>query len=138
MPLKVLYEDNHLIAVFKPAGLLVQGDETGDKCLMDEVKNWLKEKYDKSGNLVHYLRKDKNKNITTVFDKPQKDEQRAELDYEVVKKIGDNSIVKINLKTGRPHQIRAQMSAIGNPILGDVKYGGEKWDKEKEIALCAT
>src|SRR3989339_432789 len=57
--LKVLYEDNHLIAVFKPAGILVQADEGGDKCLMDEVKEYLKEKYKKSGNvflgLIHRL-----------------------------------------------------------------------------------
>ncbi|MFA6486687.1 MAG: pseudouridine synthase, partial [Candidatus Magasanikbacteria bacterium] len=59
MPLKVLYEDNHLIAVFKPAGVLVQGDKTGDKCLMDDVKEYLKTKYQKPGNvflgLLHRL-----------------------------------------------------------------------------------
>lgn len=49
--LKVLYEDNHLIAVHKPAGMLVQGDETGDRCLMDEIKDYLKEKYQKPGNV---------------------------------------------------------------------------------------
>src|SRR3989338_1831079 len=57
--MEVLYEDNHLIAVFKPAGVLVQGDETGDVCLMDEVKKYLKEKYQKTGNvflgLLHRL-----------------------------------------------------------------------------------
>jgi 23S rRNA pseudouridine1911/1915/1917 synthase len=59
MKIKVLYEDNHLIAVFKPAGLLTQGDETGDVSLMDEVKSYLKEKYRKPGNvflgLLHRL-----------------------------------------------------------------------------------
>lgn len=57
--LKVLYEDNHLIAVYKPAGILVQADETGDQCLMDEVKDYLKNKYQKPGNvflgLIHRL-----------------------------------------------------------------------------------
>ena len=59
MKLNVLYEDNHLIAVEKPAGILTQGDRTGDACLMDEVKRYLKEKYKKPGNvflgLVHRL-----------------------------------------------------------------------------------
>jgi len=59
MDLNVLYEDNHLIVVEKPAGLLVQADKTGDPCLMDEVKKYLKEKYKKPGNvflgLVHRL-----------------------------------------------------------------------------------
>ena len=57
--LKILYEDNHLIAVFKPAGVLIQGDISGDRCLMDEVKDYLKDKYKKKGNvflgLVHRL-----------------------------------------------------------------------------------
>jgi 23S rRNA pseudouridine1911/1915/1917 synthase len=59
MLLKVLYEDNHLIAVFKPAGILVQGDSSGEECLMDQVKDYLKEKYHKPGNvflgLIHRL-----------------------------------------------------------------------------------
>lgn len=192
--LQVLYEDNHLIAVFKPAGMLVQGDETGDVCLMDEIKKYLKEKYNKpgevflgllhrldrpvsgivlfartskgasrlseqfrnhtvkkvyhalvqgapqtkTGTLVHYLKKDKNKNVVTVFDKPTTDALRAELDYEVVKKRGERTIVKIILKTGRSHQIRTQLQAIGCPIVGDVKYNGPAWDRKQEIALCAT
>lgn len=59
--IKVLYEDNHIIAVVKPAGLLTQGDKSGEKSLMDEVKQYLKEKYKKPGNvflgLVHRLDK---------------------------------------------------------------------------------
>ena len=59
--IKVLYEDNHIIAVLKPAGVLTQGDQTGDECLMDMVKDYLKEKYQKPGNvflgLVHRLDK---------------------------------------------------------------------------------
>lgn len=194
MPLQVLYEDNHLIAVFKPAGVLVQADETGDLCLMDEVKQYLKEKFNKPGEvflgmlhrldrpvsgivlfartskgaarlseqfrahsikkiyhalvqgepkkksatLVHYLIKDTDKNIVSVFDEPYGDALRAELDYEVVKSFGDKTLVKVILKTGRPHQIRVQMKAIGCPIVGDVKYGGTAWDRKQEIALCAT
>jgi len=187
---KVLYEDNHLIAVFKPAGILVQGDETGDKCLMDEVKEYLKKKYNKPGNvflgllhrldrpvsgvilfaktskgasrlseqirnhkvqkiyhalvegkiknkqgtLINYLKKDEKKNFVEVFDVPTDGALKAELDYEVV----DNNLLKINLKTGRPHQIRAQLSHIGHPIVGDIKYGSKTKYKEGQIALCAT
>ncbi len=194
IPLQILYEDNHLIAVFKPAGILVQGDETGDKCLMDEVKEYLKEKYQKPGNvflgmlhrldrpvsgivlfaktskgasrlsqqfrdhtikkiytaltegapkiksgtLVHYLSKDKNKNIVTTFDKPTAGALESELDYEIIKKLNNRALLKIILKTGRSHQIRAQLKTIGCPIVGDVKYGGPKWAYSNEIALCAT
>jgi 23S rRNA pseudouridine1911/1915/1917 synthase len=92
----------------------------------------------KSGTLIHYLKKDKAKNIVTAFDKPVGDAQRAELDYEFVKKINNESLLKIILKTGRSHQIRTQLQAIGCPIVGDVKYGGPEWGRKQEIALCAT
>ncbi len=196
--LKVLYEDNHLIAVFKPAGILVQGDETGDKCLMDEVKEYLKEKYKKPGNvflgllhrldrpvsgivlfaktskgasrlseqirnhtvrkvyhalvggklknkkstLMNYLKKDEKQNYTTVFDEPVEGALRAELDYETVETQNFASLpatlLKIILKTGRPHQIRAQLAHIGCPIVGDSKYGSKTKYKDGQIALCAT
>lgn len=209
MTLKVLYEDNHLIAVVKPAGVLVQGDETGDVCLMDQVKEYLKNKYNKPGNvflgllhrldrpvsgivlfaktskgasrlseqirnhkvtkiyhalvqgelkekkdtLINYLKKDKEKNFVVVFDeaefKPidlsieEKDDQEndlqyAELSYEVVKSNGKTSLLKIILKTGRRHQIRAQLSHLGHPIVGDIKYGSKVEYKKGQIALCAT
>ncbi len=204
MALRVLYEDNHLIAVYKPAGVLVQGDETGDPTLMDEVKYYLKTKYNKLGKvflglvhrldrpvsgvivfaktskgasrlseqirkhevekiyhalvmgkpkqekatLVHYLRKNDKTNKVDIFDKPTKDALEAELSYETVQSNGKQSIVKIRLKTGRPHQIRAQMSAIGCPIVGDVKYGGPSYalrasegkadSDHHALALCAT
>ncbi len=200
--LRVLYEDNHLIAVYKPAGVLVQGDETGDSTLMDEVKYYLKTKYNKLGKvflglvhrldrpvsgvivfaktskgasrlseqirnhevekiyhalvagkpkkekdtLVHFLRKNENANKAEVFDTETPGALRAELDYELVQSNGKNSILKIKLKTGRPHQIRAQMSAIGCPIVGDVKYHGSTptavgiapGKSHHELALCAT
>ncbi len=78
MSLKVLYEDNHLIAVYKPAGVLVQGDKSGDMCLMDEVKNYLKEKYNKPGNvflgLIHRL--DRNVQGIVLFAKTSKGASR--------------------------------------------------------------
>jgi 23S rRNA pseudouridine1911/1915/1917 synthase len=195
MPLQILYEDNHLIAVFKPAGVLAQADKTGDPTILDEVKYYLKNKYHKPGNvflgpihrldrpasgilllaktskggerlseqfrehkvkkiyhclvegilkekkgtLVHYLKKDKEENKVEVSLAPIPNSQRAELDYELVEKRGENSLLKIELKTGRSHQIRSQLSAIGHPIVGDVKYGAHSsFAKGKGIALCAT
>jgi 23S rRNA pseudouridine1911/1915/1917 synthase len=194
MELKVLYEDNHLIAVFKPAGVLVQGDKTGDVCLMDEVKEYLKEKYKKTGNvflgllhrldrpvpgivlfaktskgasrlseqirnhefkkeyhalvegklksardgLKNYLLHDEKTNKAQIFDAPASDAQLAELSYEVEETREKNSLLKIDLKTGRHHQIRAQMAHIGHPLVGDKKYGAGTPYREGEIALCAT
>lgn len=194
MALRVLYEDNHLIAVYKPAGVLVQGDKTGDATLMDEVKYYLKQKYHKTGKvwlgllhrldrpvsgvilfaktskgaarlseqfrnhtvkkiyhalvfgcpnpragaLVHYLTKDAAQNRTAVSERPTADGQRAELAYETVRSNGRYSLLKIILGTGRGHQIRAQLAAIGCPIVGDVKYGAPSARPDKSIALAAT
>lgn len=78
MEIKVLFEDNHLIAVFKPAGILVQGDSSGDETLMDGVKKYLKTKYEKKGNvflgLVHRL--DRNVSGIVVFAKTSKGASR--------------------------------------------------------------
>ncbi len=194
MKLKVLYEDNHAIVVVKPAGLLVQGDETKDPSLLDIVKKYLKEKYNKPGNvflglvhrldrpvtgivvlgktskgaarlseqfrkhsiqkiyhavvagrlpqksgtLVSFLQKDHAKNQSKVYDEEGDDRQRAELDYEVIR-VGKNcSLVKIILKTGRSHQIRAQLAAEKCPIVGDLKYGAPKPLPNGNIALAAT
>lgn len=179
MDLKVLYEDNHLIAVFKPAGILVQEDKTGDPSLLDQVKYYLKNKYHKPGKvflglmhrldrpvsgvilfaktskgaarlseqfrehtvekiyhalvvgkprkekeqLVHYIEKNEKINKVAIGEQPFGDSLRAELSYEIVKTNGKYSILKIILGTGRSHQIRAQLAAIGCPIVGDVKYG---------------
>ena len=91
MDLKILYEDNHLIAVYKPAGILVQGDKTGDKCLMDEVKKYLKEKYQKTGNvflgLLHRL--DRPVCGVILFAKTSKGASRLS------KQIRDHEISKI-------------------------------------------
>lgn len=189
MPLTVLYEDNHVIAVYKPAGVLTQGDKSGDLCLMDGVKAYLKKKYKKPGNvflglvhrldrpvsgivlfaktskgasrlseqfrshtiektyhalvagkpnarvLVNYLAKDKTQRKMHVQEERG---QRAELEYTVVASYGPYSLVKILLKTGRFHQIRAQFSFAGFPVLGDTKYGAPFALPDKSIALCAT
>ncbi len=192
--LTILYEDNHVIVVYKPAGVLVQGDETGDSTLMDEVKAYLKEKYHKpgdvflgmvhrldrpvsgivvfgktskgaerlskqfrehtarkiyhalvthhpkptAGTLVHYILKDPVKNVVTVYNERTGDALRAELSYETVKTLGRYALLKIELKSGRPHQIRAQLAAIGCTIVGDLKYGAPTPLPDKSIALAAT
>lgn len=194
MNLNILYEDNHLIAVYKPAGVLVQGDDTGDATLMDEVKYYLKTKYHKLGKvflglihrldrpvegvilfaktskgaarlseqfrahavkkiyyalvigkpkkqqntLVHYLQKGEKNNKVAVSETEKEDFLRAELFYEVVKSNGKFSLLKIKLGTGRSHQIRAQLSAIGCPVVGDVKYGALTPLSDKSLALAAT
>lgn len=201
MDVKVLYEDNHIIAVFKPSGMLVQGDDSGDSTLMDEVKLYLKQKYNKPGNvflgmvhrldrpvsgivlfaktskgasrlseqfrthsvekiyhafvlgipelptgtLVNYLKKDTDKNFVRVYDTPTPESLRAELEYELVSSKNGKSLLKINLKTGRSHQIRSQLAHMGCPIVGDVKYGApEELEiqnfgvKHSTISLCAT
>lgn len=194
MEIKVLYEDNHLIAVYKPAGVLVQGDKSGDSSLLDEVKAYLKNKYQKPGNvflglihrldrnvdgvvlfaktskgasrlseqfrnhtikkeyhawvhgilkekiatLVNFLKHDENQNFAEVFDSEMKSADRAELSYELIKSEGDFSLIKIALKTGRHHQIRAQLSHIGHPIVGDSKYGSAVRLLDQKVALTAT
>lgn len=205
--MQILHEDNHLIAIFKPAGFLSQGDKTGDATIFNEVKKYLKEKYKKPGNvylgLLHRLDRPvsgimlfaktskgasrlseqfRNHAVektyhAIVLGKPQKsrgvltnllgkytksmkarefpDGKEVKLFYEVVKtgkpfgatqafgsesqaRGGDYSLLRIIIDTGKFHQIRAQLSFAGYPILGDIKYGGEKWDDSKSIALCAT
>ena len=192
--LKVLYEDNHLIAVFKPAGVLVQGDASGAISLMDIVKEYLKEKYKKPGDvflgLVHrldrpvsgivlfaktskgasrvseqfrlhdvskiytavlegllpknedtlevYLQKDEKLRKAFVFEKMTEGTQKASLSYKVLRREKDRTWAKIELHTGRFHQIRATFAFIGCPIIGDSKYGAVIKYKEGEIALCAT
>lgn len=180
--LKVLFEDNHLIAVNKPPGYLVQGDNTGDEPLVDYVKKYIKERYKKpgevflgvihridrptsgvvifartskaltrmnklfqerkvkktylaitkhrpeplEGELVHFLLKNKEKNITRAYDKlgrRTKEAKESRLHYELAASIEKSYLLKIVPETGRPHQIRAQLAAIGIPILGDLKYG---------------
>lgn len=204
MILNVIYEDNHIIAVEKPAGVLTQGDRTGDESLMEMVKQYLKEKYHKQGNiflgLVHRLDKpvsgivlfgktskgasrlsEQFRNHTIqktyhgiVLGKPKDDKgeikgevkkisffaegftgksdeelleqikkatktRTAELKYEVIKSNGKYSLIKITPKTGRFHQIRIQMADMGNPILGDAKYGKiADWKDKNSIALRAT
>ena len=86
--------------------------------------------------LVHYLRKEKSLKAT-VFPRETADAKRAELAYKVVSVLDDAAVLEVTLKTGRFHQIRAQLSFIGHPILGDVKYGADSPLPDGNIALYA-
>jgi 23S rRNA pseudouridine1911/1915/1917 synthase len=179
--LSVLYEDNHLLILNKPAGTLVQGDSTGDKPLVELGKDYLKEKHNKPGavflgvvhrldrpvsgvvvfartskalermnelfreketvktywavvknkppkesdTLVHWLLKDEKKNKTTFFSRETKGALRSELRYQVLGTAYGHWLLQVHPVTGRSHQIRVQLSAMGCPIRGDVKYGYE-------------
>ena len=186
--LNVLYEDNHLIVVVKETNILSQSDITNDPDMLTLIKEYLKEKYHKPGNvylgLVHRL--DRVVGGVMVFAKTSKAASRlsesirnnsfhkeylaichgkmkesdtfidyllkkddfstivtdknhgklSELSYELIdyNKEKDLSLVKVNLKTGRHHQIRVQFSSRNHPLIGDNRYG---IDKEKEIGLFA-
>jgi 23S rRNA pseudouridine1911/1915/1917 synthase len=188
----ILYLDNHLIAVCKPAGVLTQADDSGDESLMDQVKAWIKVEFNKPGNvflglihrldrnvsgvvlfartskgasrlseqfrdkttekfyraivegkleheqasLSHHLRKERTLK-STVFQRPGKDTQHAELEYKTLKNYESTRLLEIKLHTGRFHQIRAQLAFIGHPILGDKKYGAKTPLPERQIALYA-
>ena len=192
-PLEVLYEDNHLIVVNKPAGLLVQGDQTGDLCLIDAVKNYLKIKYNKpgavfaglihrldrptsgcvvlaktskaltrmnklfatravekiywalvskseiatQGTLTHWLKKNQEQNKSFAYPEEQKDSKLAKLHYQTIQQFDRYQLLEIRLETGRHHQIRAQMAAVGLPLKGDLKYGAPRPNKDGSIDLHA-
>lgn len=191
--LQVLYEDNHLIIVNKRVGDIVQGDKTGDKPLSDIVKEYIKDKYNKPGEvflgvihrldrptsgivafartskaltrmnelfsnretqktywaivknkptkiqdkLVHYLKRNEKNNTSKAHIKEVPDSKIASLDYTIIKELTSYFALEINLHTGRHHQIRAQLSAIGSPIKGDLKYGFDRSNPDGGIHLHA-
>lgn len=87
------------------------------------------------GTLVDYLVKNKKSNRVKVVKKGDKEAKRAELSYEIAATINGIHLLKIDLKTGRPHQIRAQLSNLGSPIIGDRKYGANKRKYDYSIML---
>lgn len=193
MPLEVLFEDNHLIAVNKRNGDIVQGDKTGDEPLSDKVKTYLKEKYQKPGNvfcgvihridrpvsgvvlfaktskalsrmnelfrtrdvqkvywaivkekpkkdhdtLVNYLVKDEKNNRSRTVSADNKSALKCELDYKVIAKTDNYYLLEVLPSTGRHHQIRVQLAAMGCPIKGDLKYGFARSNKDGSISLHA-
>ena len=190
-PIRILYEDNHLLVVEKPVNILSQGDETGDPDMLTLLKNDIKLRYNKPGEvylgLVHRLdrpvggamvfartskaasrlseqirsRQFQKVYLTVVHGTPSlkeatlehtllKDEKtntvqpvhpgtpgglKAELDYRVLEASGGLSLIRVQLHTGRPHQIRVQLSTIGHPIFGDQKYGSGFSSPGEQIAL---
>jgi 23S rRNA pseudouridine1911/1915/1917 synthase len=181
--LEVLYEDNHLLCVEKPPGVLAQGDQTGDTSLFDMAKAYLKEKYKKPGAvylglvhrldrptggvmlfcrtskaagrvseqfrkrnvtktylavcygqaratdvLEHHLTFDSATRKTAVHREPQKGSKPAKLSYRTIAAKDGKSLLEVAPESGRKHQIRAQLSYVGLPIVGDQKYSTQRAD----------
>jgi len=87
--------------------------------------------------LIHFLKKNPKNNKTTVFDKPVEGAKKAVLHYKVISSSDNYHLLEIDLETGRPHQIRAQLSKIGSPIKGDLKYGFSRSNPNGGISLHA-
>lgn len=191
--LQILHQDNHIIVVNKRVGDIVQGDKTGDKPLSDVVKEYLKDKYQKpgevflgvvhrldrpttgivvfartskalsrlnelfknrqtqktywavvknkppqpAGNLTHYLKRNEKNNTSKAYEKEVPDSKLASLDYKTIAALQNYTALEIDLHTGRHHQIRAQLSAIGCAIKGDLKYGADRSNPDGGIHLHA-
>ncbi len=187
----ILFEDNHLIIVNKPCGLLVQGDKTGDIPLLEIIRKYIKNKYDKKGNvflgLVNRIDRPtsgivifaktskalsrmneilKNREIRKIywliisnkfeskegklegwftknskknksfFSSNEKDKSKfGSLTYKKIQTLEKYCKVQVELITGRHHQIRCNFSNIGYPILGDLKYGSKRSNKDGGIYL---
>jgi len=190
---RILYEDNHLLVVNKLSGEIVQGDKTGDIPIVELLKDYLKQRYSKPGNVfcgvihridrpvsgvvmfaktskalsrmnvlvsehkihklywalvekelphkeeycIDFMRKNERMNKSFVVSEAQKGWQKAELSYKILGKSDRYFKVEVMLYTGRHHQIRAQLSAHGAPIKGDIKYGAHRPNKDGSIALHA-
>lgn len=193
--MQVLYEDNHIIAVSKTCHEIVQGDKTGDTPLSDVVKAYIKEKYQKPGEvflgvthrldrpttgvvlfartskaltrlnamfqsheqikktywaivpanpqlpltnrLENYIWRNEKQNKSFVVKPDTKGAKRAVLTYKVIAQGDRYMLLEINLETGRHHQIRCQLAAIGCPIKGDLKYGAKRSNPDGGISLHA-
>lgn len=190
---EVLFEDNHIIAINKKPGDIVQGDKTGDKPLSDFVKDYIKVKANKPGEvflgtvhridrpvsgivlfaktskalarlnemfqrkeitktywaavknkppqnygkLEHFLIKDEARNKSKAHVNQVKNSLLSILEYKVIATSEHYFLLEVNPHTGRHHQIRAQLSAMGCPIKGDVKYGADRTNDNASIHLHA-
>jgi len=189
--LEIVYEDNHLIIVNKACSEIVQGDKTGDPCLLDVLKAYIKEKYKKPGDvflgcvhrldrptsglvifartskalsrmnqqfkdkevkktywavvdnpppknddtIVHHLIKNEAQNKSYASDLPKSGSKEASLTYHVLGHSDKYYLLEIELHTGRHHQIRAQLAAIGCKIKGDMKYNFPRSNQNGGIHL---
>lgn len=205
--MEILYEDNHIIAVNKAPGEIVQGDKTGDKPLSEIVKDYIKVKYDKPGEvylgvphrldrptsgvvlfartskaltrltemfkekslstnemsnvncqlsisktywaivqgqpkqaearLEHWLVRNEPQNKSYVAKPGAKEAKLAVLNYRTLVRGDHYTLLEVELLTGRHHQIRCQLAAIGCPIKGDLKYGAKRSNPDGSISLHA-
>jgi len=90
-----------------------------------------------SGSLVNYLKRDEKRNMSKAHLKEVPESKLASLDYKVIKQLDNYTVLEVDLHTGRHHQIRAQLSAIGSPIKGDLKYGADRSNPDGGISLHA-
>lgn len=191
--MQIIYEDNHIIVVDKTSSEIVQGDKTGDTPLSETVKQYIKEKYNKPGDvflgvvhrldrpvcglvmfarttkaltrlnqmfqmgqvhktyramvknqppkeedeLVHWILRNEKQNKSYAYDKEVKNSKKAVLHYKLIGRTKNYFLLEIDLKTGRHHQIRCQLSKIGCPIKGDLKYGAKRSNPDGGISLQA-
>lgn len=191
--MNVIYEDNHIIVVNKESGEIVQGDKTGDTPLSDCVKDYLKRKYQKPGNvflgvvhrldrpvsglvvfaktskalsrlnemfrkgeihktywaivknapkepsgrLTHWICRNEKQNKSYAYNSEVSGSKKAVLDYRLLASGDNYHILEVRLLTGRHHQIRCQLSAMGSPIRGDLKYGAQRSNPDGSISLLS-
>ena len=195
--MKVIYEDNHIIIVAKESGEIVQGDKTGDTPLSETVKAYLKEKYQKPGEvflgvvhrldrpvsglvvfartskaltrlnrmfaegqvhktywaivpnensslftlhsslLTHWLVRNEKQNKSYAYDREVPHSKKAQLSYRVIGRGDRYQLLEVQLMTGRHHQIRCQLSKVGMPIRGDLKYGAPRSNTDGSISLLS-
>ena len=187
----ILFEDNHLLIYNKKPSQIVQGDKTGDRPLSDLLKDYIKERDHKPGNvflgvvhridrpvsgavvfaktskalsrlnemlksgeihktnwaivknmppeisghLTHFLKRNEEKNKSFAFDKIVPGSKKAELNYQLIGQSDQYKLLEVELITGRHHQIRSQLSKIGCPIKGDLKYGFDRSNRDGSIHL---
>ena len=191
--MRVVYEDNHIIVVYKESGEIVQGDKTGDIPLSDIVKDYIKEKYQKPGNvflgvvhrldrpvsglvvfartskalsrlnemfrtgdvhktywaitkeqpaelegrLEHWLVRNEKQNKSYAYTREKPGAKKAILEYKVIGRTDNYNLLEVRLLTGRHHQIRCQLAAMGCPIKGDLKYGARRSNPDGSISLLS-
>lgn len=191
--MNVVYEDNHIIIVNKKSGEIVQGDKTGDEPLSETVKAYIKEKYQKSGNvflgvvhrldrpvgglvvfartskalsrlnemfrvgdvhktywaivrnrppkdedtLTNWLMRNTTQNKSYAYQREVPNSKKAILKYRLIGHTDNYYLLEINLMTGRHHQIRCQLAAMGCPIRGDLKYGAKRSNPDGSISLLS-
>ena len=200
--MEVVYEDNHIIIVNKKSGEIVQGDKTGDVPLSDTVKAYIKERYQKPGEvflgvvhrldrpvsglvvfartskaltrlnkmfaegqvhktywaivemrneshstfniqhstfseITHWLVRNEKQNKSYAYDHEVPHSKKAILRYRPIAQSDRYTLLEVNLLTGRHHQIRCQLAAIGHPIKGDLKYGARRSNPDGSISLLS-